>query len=362
VKRQTPMELPALALAFAEQKRAVIDIWRLAGRLLGDQVTSPPEFRVRLKSIPESFLTFERNIFSTLFIAVLDLLDISASRRRLYARLNQLFRVWVTSADNLLDDEDKEVLCLEMPGKSRVMRQVVAVMLADRILAAVLAEGVRDDVINHAQAEALSQETLRILLPSAAEEGLEEGGYEGSTDPEFILHHLHRLKTGILFHLPFAAPELVEEQINHRKLGALKDSLMKFGTACQVLDDIRDVETDYNNGAANYVTALAGRQFGTEKVIEMLCAARSATAQPLFAQQIFPEIVQAAATHAVTRLKEALGGMEAGGMTGMQDVAPALLVMLLRQLGLESLAGSLIPDADRDALTAGNGTVSVSNQ
>ena len=91
--------VPVLKAAFLEQQEAVRRIWELGEDLLGGQ-TAAPEFVVGLKKLPDEFLAFEKNIFSALFAAVLHLLAIPAERRAIYVALNQLFRVWVTSADN----------------------------------------------------------------------------------------------------------------------------------------------------------------------------------------------------------------------------------------------------------------------
>jgi len=90
--------------------------------------------------------------------------------------LNQLFRIWVTGADNLLDREDKTTLPIRMPGRSPVMRQVVAIMAADRVLARLLNAAVGNALITPEEADILSDGSLQVLLPSAAQEASEEGG------------------------------------------------------------------------------------------------------------------------------------------------------------------------------------------
>jgi hypothetical protein len=239
--------------AFSEHVACVRDVHARAARYLTTPESTPAEFRTGPGPIPDDVYTVRRNLFSTLFMAVYFLLDISPARRALFGRLNQLFRIWVTSADNLLDGEDKTVLPMHMPGSSRVMRQVVAVMAADRILTEFLDEAVTRGVISSAQSDRLLEQSIRTLLPSAAQEGSEEGGIVSRPPPEYVLWTIHRLKTGLLFQLPFLGPETVEEGIDPVRLVSLKKALLHFGLGCQLLDDIRDLARDLAEKRQNYV-------------------------------------------------------------------------------------------------------------
>lgn len=83
--------------------------------------------------------------------------------------------------------------------------------------------------------------SLRVLLPSAAQEAGEEGGIRKRPGPDYVLRTIHRFKTGLLFHIPFLGPEHVEENISPARLERLKDALLSFRLGCQVLDDILDL-------------------------------------------------------------------------------------------------------------------------
>jgi hypothetical protein len=203
--------------------------------------------------VSDSFYTLRKNIFSTLFQSMYHLMDCDPQHRLFYGKLIHLFRIWVTSADNLLDDEDKVVIPIRMPGSSRVMRQVVSIMTADRIFQRMLAEGLDSGVLTAAQARELSDRSLQILLPSAAQEAGEEMGITERPDPEYVLSVIHRCKTGILFNVAFLAPEIIEPHLNRARAAALKEALMQFGIGCQVLDDIRDTARDQLERRHNYL-------------------------------------------------------------------------------------------------------------
>ena len=249
-----------LSQALSEQEACMRSVYACAGEIVCPPAGSPPEFAVRLGEIPAAFFTARKNIFSTLFYSTYLALDIPLARRMLYGKLNHLFRIWVTSADNLLDDEDKCVLPLAMPGTSRVMREVVALMAADRVMGRLLSAAVSDGTLSARQADALSCESLRCLLPSAAQEASEEGGVVTRPAPEYVLETIHVLKTGLLFNIPFLGVDVVEDAVDRDKVDRLKRALMTFGAACQILDDVRDMARDFVERRHNYVLSVLAHE------------------------------------------------------------------------------------------------------
>jgi hypothetical protein len=163
-----------LRSSFEECRRCLKDVEKASATVLVSPETTPKEFIVSAAPFPVQMYLSHRNMFSTLFQAVYAMLDIARDRRLLYGRINYLFRIWVTSADNLLDGEDALSLPISIPKDSRVMRQVVAIMSADRILARLLDEAVSDGTITREEVRIISDGTLQVLLPSAAEEASEE--------------------------------------------------------------------------------------------------------------------------------------------------------------------------------------------
>lgn len=245
-----------LARALSEQRLCMRAVYDAADRIVRPPAGAPPEYAIRMGEIPDAFYAARKNLFSTLFYSTYLALDIPRPRRLLYGKINHLFRMWVTSADNLLDGEDKCVLPLAMPGASRVMREVVAIMAADRVLHHLLNEAAAEGTITRRQASELADATLRNLLPSAAQEAGEEGGIIERPAPEYVLETVHLLKTGLLFNIPFTGVDIVEREIDRDRLGRIKQALLLFGNACQVLDDVRDVARDVAEGRHNYVLSV----------------------------------------------------------------------------------------------------------
>ena len=255
---QTLFETGRIArAALKEQQDCIREIHSRLAPYLDSPAETPPAYAVRSAPLSANRLGWRKNMFSTLFQSVYHLIDVPAPRRLLYGKLIHLFRIWVTSADNLLDGEDKDVIPVVLPGSARIMRQVIAVMAADRVLAEVLNEAVAQATISADQRDALSRDSLRCLLPSASQEATEEGGITVRPPPEEVLDVIHRLKTGLLFNIVFVAPDLIEPTAP-AATAHLRKALMDFGLGCQVFDDIRDMARDLLEKRHNVVlSALA---------------------------------------------------------------------------------------------------------
>jgi hypothetical protein len=323
-----------LAQAFAEQVRCMQAVYAQADEVLRPMPGAPEAFDVRMGEIPASFFSPRRNVFSTLFQATYRALGVSTPRRLLYGEINHLFRIWVTSADNLLDAEDKCVLPLLMPRASRVMREVVAIMAADRVLGRLLAQAVAEGALTPAQAASLADATLRRLLPSAAQEAGEEGGVVERPDPAYVLETIHLLKTGLLFNIPFTGFDLIETDVDAEKALRLKAALRAFGGGCQILDDVRDLARDFVERRHNYVLSTLARD---RPSVLAAWAQRPLKATDRLYGEVADESF-AAARLGLSRLAEACATFQAEGVfstTGAPPVAMARTMLSL--LDLEDL-------------------------
>lgn len=328
-----------LKTAFDEYKRCIKAVFKEAQILLIAPPRTPIEFEVRLGAIPDEFYALKKNLFSTLFQSVYHLLKIPESRRLLYGKLNHLFRIWVTSADNLLDNEDKIVVPIEIAGSSRVMRQVISVMLADRILNAVTDQAVHDRTLTENQASLLSQKTLEVLLPSAAEEASEENGITHRPDADYVLNTIHRLKTGLLFHVPFLCPDTIETDLDKKTLTLCKEGLMSFGIGCQILDDIRDIAKDHLEKRHNYVLS---KLFADNPLyITKLNDIESVIGVDSNIFNLFPDVVHPAADKALQYLTDGLLSLGSAGLGINQNAARLLGLGMFEILGVGELAQCL---------------------
>ena len=318
--------------ALREQQECIREIHVRLAAHLATPAGTPAAYEVRPGPLPEANLNWRKNIFSTLFQSVYHLMDVPAPRRLLYGKLIHLFRIWVTSADNLLDGEDKEVVQMIMPGSARVMRQVVAVMAADRVLAEILNDAVAAGTLSAAQRDELARESLRRLLPSAAQEATEEGGIAVRPPPEDVLGVIHRIKTGLLFNVAFVGPEIVEP-LACARTERLREGLMDFGLGCQVLDDVRDMARDLLEKRHNYVLSVLAHQ-APDRLNELAARAQSV------ADRLYLDVPQYALPAARRGFDLLVSGLRTLGEAGLgYDGAQA-----------ESMARAMFPVLDLEGL------------
>ena len=321
--------------ALREQQECIRAVHARLAPHLASPADTPAEYVIRPTPLPEANLGWRKNLFSTLFQSVYHLMEIPAPRRLLYGQLIHLFRIWVTSADNLLDGEDKEVVPISMPGSARIMRQVVAVMAADRVLAEILNDAVAQGLITAVQRDELARESLRRLLPSAAQEATEEGGIAVRPPPEEVLDVIHRLKTGLLFHLAFVGPEIVEPAAFART-ARLREGLMDFGLGCQVLDDVRDLARDLLEKRHNYLLSVLAHQ-APERLEELAARAQSVS------DRLYLDVPQFALPAARRGFDLLVSGLRTLGEAGLgYDGAQA-----------ESMARAMFPVLDLEGLSVG---------
>lgn len=320
--------------ALAEQKRCMREVYALAHEIVRPPAGCPPEFAVRMGEVPRAYFTARRNLFSTLFYSTYLALGVARPRRLLYGKMNHLFRIWVTSADNLLDDEDKCVLPLEMPGRSRVMREVVTIMAADRLLRRILGDAVAEGHLTSAQADVLADESLRCLLPSAGQEAGEEGGIGERPEPQYVLDTIHVLKTGLLFNISFLGIDFVETGIDRDRVARMKQALMTFGGGCQILDDVRDLARDFVEQRHNYLLSTLARS--RPETLQQW-ARRDVRAGDRLYFEVLPEAI-AAARLGYQRLLAACALLQEEGVIVSGAPIAQMAFWMLTTLDLEDLA------------------------
>jgi hypothetical protein len=321
---------------FQEYIFCLKDLYSKTESILKTSLHIPEGFRISQDKIPEDFFLLRKNIFSTLFQSVYWLLGIEEKRRFLYGKLNHLFRIWVTCADNLLDNESKIVIPLKLPSHSHIMQQVISIMTADRIMKQILDEALEEKVISLSDSKFISERSLQILLPSAAEEASEEKGINQRVEPDYVLYTIHRLKTGLLFHIPFLGPENIEKNINKKLLLRCKEALDKFGLGCQLLDDIRDMAKDYLGKRHNYVISKIYWENieSYSSCLEGLEREIDASSKIHF---FFPRVVYPTAELAKHFLQEGLSILDRCGLNINKDLIELMAFTMFRLLDVEDL-------------------------
>lgn len=214
---------------------------------------------IQLVGPDEATLSLPRNFFSTLFLYSYLRLGIPPERRILYVAVNQCLRGMVTGCDNILDDEYKTTLETDLPQQAHRFRSVLDIMVADRVLFALLVDHCRAHDLPVARALLASTASLQALTQSGAQEAAEEGGVGECLPPEVILRKVHHYKTGLLFQSTWAIPTLFEEDMTP-VAHSVRESLYQIGIGCQILDDIADLFIDVRDKRHNYVASVIAHE------------------------------------------------------------------------------------------------------
>jgi len=325
-----------LSGSLSEYREGMRSVYLHLEHIIRTPESTPPEFSIGMDALPEDFFAARRNIFSTLFQASYRLLKINKQRRLLYAKLNLLFRIWVTSADNLLDNENKIVVPIRIAPCAHIMPQIISIMAADRVLKELLDEAVADNIITLEESSLLATSSLQIILPSAAEEAQEETGIKNRPDPEYVLNTIHRMKTAILFHIPFLGPESIEHSINPETLNQMKIAYDKIGLGCQLLDDIRDIARDYLEKKHNYILSqiFFHNHIAYINRVEQLQDIEEAD-NKIYSQ--FPEVVLPASSLAQSLLREGLFSLNSLGLNISSGIVDLMIRSLVNVLDVKEL-------------------------
>jgi hypothetical protein len=250
---QQTMELAELD---AELSAGLERFWQEAAIILkGGAINLVPPDR--------TWFSLSKNFFSALFLYSYLRSDIPKERRILYVAINQCLRGLVTGCDNILDDEYKTTLETNLPPQAHRFRSVVDIMVADRVLFALLSEYCHQQHLPIELALRANNACLGALARSGTQEASEEGGVDQRLLPEKVLTDVHHFKTGILFQSPWVVPTLLEPPLAPAAQ-KVQRSLYRIGIGCQLLDDIVDLFSDIAGRRHNYVTSVIAYQESPE--------------------------------------------------------------------------------------------------
>lgn len=314
------LRLPALRRAFRLQVRTVRWFHRQARAVAG---TACP-----VAVLPASALRGERNVFSTLFLAVTAQMLGQSRYLPLYAVVNQGMRAWVTACDNLLDDEYREVIPFARAVGDRT-RSVLTLLIADRVVAEYITRWHDRDTL-----VAALRVSLAALVPSALQESEEEARPVPLLTPDRILDDVHVRKTGDLFLAPLALPLNLEPPPPGRAAWA-RQALKPFGLACQILDDIKDLPEDLRDGRHNLLASLEVRRGRAPEALRR----RVRGGRPAWnSWERFPAACAEAWGLALERFAQAFEAWTALGLRLGVDERAGVVSLMARLLGVPVLA------------------------
>jgi hypothetical protein len=238
-----------LYTSLKEHRKVEDDLAKQLQEILGEKYISK-EKKSRLNPLNYA----QKNFFSILFLAVYRAIGIHQERRHYYGMLNHCLRGIVTGADNILDDEYKEMLPLNFPAPAIRFKSVMHILLFDRFIVQITKAMEQQKILGDVDASLLQQKLFDALVPIGAEEAQEEGGVYKILPPAEILSTVHMYKGGKLLCLAFVAPQLVES-VYRNELQSAEKGIYSIGIALQLIDDLTDFYEDIHHANHNYLVS-----------------------------------------------------------------------------------------------------------
>jgi hypothetical protein len=174
-------------------------------------------------------------------------LNIPDERIRFYGIILHSIRGVVTASDNILDEEDKGAVRINI-AMGNILPNIFLILLQQGVLIETLTKIVPD----RTKREKAFGELMGALFDIASEESHEEGRVETVLSPENLLREIHRLRGGRLLELAFIVPEVTEENLAE-DIQLARQSVHQIGLALQMMDDITDIYIDIKSRNHNFL-------------------------------------------------------------------------------------------------------------
>lgn len=195
--------------------------------------------------VPSSFsFDFKKNFFTLLMISILVKSKISEERIVSYGKIIFCLRNLITSTDNMIDEEEKNITTLSGIS-NRVANNVFNLLLHQSIL------------FQEFEKMGLSSNVYDTLLEEILFIAESEGKRERKLYQEYpsvleIEEKIHRGIGGKLLQIALSLPVEIEKK---EELKHYSEGLFEIGMALQALDDLVDMEEDEEKGKMNLARA-----------------------------------------------------------------------------------------------------------
>lgn len=156
-----------------------------------------------------------QNFFSLLLLSSYDCISFSEEEIIFLGAVNNVVRMIVTAADNIIDDEDKPVLPLNMPSGAPRFRNSLALINWSIALQRLLDEGVKRNHIPESECQNCINTLMHHLIAIGAVEAEEEAGVDVVITPQEIITRIHEQKGGQLLALAFVAADFLQKRKKH---------------------------------------------------------------------------------------------------------------------------------------------------
>lgn len=269
---------------------------------------------------------FERNFFSILFLSIYISLEIPQVRRLRYGVILHCLRTIVTSADNILDREQKGPVQAK-DRSNHVLRNILLTLLSQTVLCQTIRE-----IADTAQEAKQIEITLLDCLDSiaAGESITSMQGRNQIPLPDDLLHDVHEKIGGQLLRLALVTP--LESEIALREpLRLAERGILAIGVALQMLDDVVDLEEDLQAEKANLLASWIIHHAHAATWIQL----RELEASGSFPIERFEPMKTEVMNAAIEKALEGFQWLAQSGYPVKQNQALSILKILFRLRGLE---------------------------
>lgn len=285
----------------------------------------------------------QRHFFSILFLSLYAAIGIPAERRLLYGMVNHCLRGIVTGADNLLDDEYKELLPLNFPAPATRFKSIMHLLLFDRMLFRIH-ERFRGLQLLPSGSATLDTALFKAIVPIGAEEAQEEGGVKEIITPAAVLATVHMYKGGKLLCLSFVAPLLLEPPEFQARLACADQGIFHIGVALQLIDDLTDFYEDIRADNHNYLVSSIFHQGTAEEQRQLQAILANPVDGPAI-ETTFPATLRQVMAKAVSEALRGFARLQEAGYWLNQQQAYDLVRQLFVLRGVKQLLPFFPPAA-----------------
>lgn len=273
---------------------------------------------------------WQRNFFSILFLSIFDALGMPARKRRTYGLILHAVRGIVTAADNILDNECKGAVRLNMNG-GVVLPNFVLTLLQQSMLDEIIADVAPDETARRRA----SADLIGALFEIAREESQEEDDVEIVLSPEDLLDNIHSYRGGRLLQLAFVVPEITEPEFAGG-IRRAREAIHRIGLALQMLDDLTDFGEDITRRNHNILRSWVVHRApdGPTTDQALLDIAEDDLATP---ENIFPQATRDVLSLAVEMALEGFARLRDLGHVIDRAAARELIEIMFRLRGLRRL-------------------------
>ncbi|MGE4286655.1 MAG: class 1 isoprenoid biosynthesis enzyme [Phycisphaerae bacterium] len=253
---------PAFISLLLKATREYRSVERYVNELLRRELPKEAKLSFREQGGTSEF--FQRNFFSILFVSLFISAGIEEKRRRCYGTILHCLRAIVTCTDNIIDDESKGTIFLELPGTGNVLGNVLITIAMQNIISTEAA------AVSYEPQNTLNR-LLSCLHSVAVGEAFAHNHCTGAyPQPQEIIDKVHRKIGSELLQLSFVAP-LQNETACLKSLEQYEQGVLKIGLSLQMLDDCQDILEDISENKLNLFASVAVHEAGTsfEQLIGM---------------------------------------------------------------------------------------------